>query len=33
MKSSEIRTSFAEFWSARGHRVVPSAPLVPHGDP
>jgi len=33
MKSSEIRRSFTEFWSARGHRVVPSAPLVPHGDP
>jgi alanyl-tRNA synthetase len=33
MKSSEIRSSFTEFWSARGHRVVPSAPLVPHGDP
>ena len=33
MKSSEIRRTFTEFWSARGHRVVPSAPLVPHGDP
>ncbi|MBV8202359.1 MAG: alanine--tRNA ligase, partial [Acidobacteria bacterium] len=33
MKSSEIRSSFVEFWSARGHRVLPSAPLVPHGDP
>jgi alanyl-tRNA synthetase len=33
MNSSEIRRSFTEFWSARGHRVVPSAPLVPHGDP
>jgi len=33
MNSSEIRRSFTDFWSARGHRVVPSAPLVPHGDP
>jgi alanyl-tRNA synthetase len=33
MKSSEIRSSFTEFWGARGHRVVPSAPLVPQGDP
>jgi alanyl-tRNA synthetase len=33
MKSSDIRRSFTEFWGARGHRVVPSAPLVPHGDP
>jgi alanyl-tRNA synthetase len=33
MKSSDIRASFTEFWRARGHRVVPSAPLVPHRDP
>jgi alanyl-tRNA synthetase len=33
MKSADIRSSFTEFWSARGHRVFPSAPLVPHGDP
>jgi alanyl-tRNA synthetase len=33
MKSSEIRSSFVEFWRARGHRVYTSAPLVPHGDP
>ena len=33
MKTSDIRRTFTEFWSARGHRVVPSAPLVPHGDP
>ncbi len=33
MNSSEIRRSFTEFWSARGHRLVPSAPLVPQGDP
>src|SRR5215472_9051269 len=33
MNSSEIRRSFTEFWRGRGHRVVPSAPLVPHDDP
>jgi alanyl-tRNA synthetase len=33
MKSADIRSSFVEFWSARGHRAYPSAPLVPHGDP
>jgi alanyl-tRNA synthetase len=33
MKSSEIRSSFIDFWSARGHRVYPSAPLVPDRDP
>ncbi len=33
MKSAEIRSSFLDFFAARGHRVHPSAPLVPHGDP
>jgi alanyl-tRNA synthetase len=33
MKSPDIRTSFTEFWRARGHRVQASAPLVPHRDP
>jgi alanyl-tRNA synthetase len=33
MNSREIRTSFLEFFRARGHRPLPSAPLVPHGDP
>jgi alanyl-tRNA synthetase len=33
MKSQEIRDSFTEFFRERGHRLVPSAPLVPHGDP
>ena len=33
MKSPEIRSSFIDFFHQRGHRVVPSAPLVPHGDP
>jgi alanyl-tRNA synthetase len=29
----EIRASFIEFFRARGHTVVPSAPLVPENDP
>ncbi len=33
MKSREIRQSFVDFFAERGHRHVPSAPLVPHGDP
>ncbi len=32
MKSSDVRTSFLEYFGDRGHRVVASAPLVPHGD-
>ncbi|MDX1643767.1 MAG: alanine--tRNA ligase-related protein, partial [Thermoanaerobaculia bacterium] len=33
MKSQEIRRSFVDFFSRHGHEAVPSAPLVPHGDP
>ena len=33
MKSKDIRSSFLEFFRERGHRPVPSAPLVPQGDP
>jgi alanyl-tRNA synthetase len=33
MKSADIRSSFIEFFRERGHRVHPSAPLVPQGDP
>ena len=32
MKSTDIRSGFLEFFRERGHRVVPSAPLVPQGD-
>ena len=32
MKSADIRQSFLDFFAERGHRVTPSAPLVPHGD-
>ena len=33
MKSADIRTGFLDFFRERGHRIVPSAPLVPQGDP
>ncbi|KAB2958965.1 MAG: alanine--tRNA ligase, partial [Thermoanaerobaculia bacterium] len=32
MKSAEIRSSFVDYFVARGHRSVPSSPLVPRGD-
>jgi alanyl-tRNA synthetase len=32
MTSSELRRSFLEFFEGRGHKIVPSSPLVPHGD-
>ena len=31
--TSDIRRDFLEFFSARGHTIVPSAPLVPGNDP
>ncbi|MFO0613974.1 MAG: alanine--tRNA ligase-related protein, partial [Polyangiaceae bacterium] len=31
--SASIRSSFLDFFSARGHEVVKSAPLVPENDP
>jgi len=33
MTSGEIRQSFLDFFAQRGHRIVPSAPVIPHGDP
>jgi len=33
MNSREIRRGFLEYFEARGHRVVASAPLVPGDDP
>lgn len=33
MKSQDIRQSFIDFFTERGHQHLPSAPLVPHGDP
>ena len=33
MTINEIRTKYLEFLKARGHTVIPSAPLVPQNDP
>ncbi len=33
LSSREIRASFLRFFEERGHRLVPSAPLVPEDDP
>ena len=33
MTGHEIRQRFLDFFAARGHRVVPSSPLVPANDP
>ena len=33
MKGKEIRSSFIKFFEEKGHKVVDSSPLVPHGDP
>ena len=33
MTGNEVRRSFLDFFRARGHDVVPSAPIVPAGDP
>ena len=32
-KLSEIRESFIDYFSKRGHKFVKSAPLIPHNDP
>jgi len=33
MTSAELRGAFVEFFRARGHELVPSAPLIPKDDP
>jgi alanyl-tRNA synthetase len=33
MSSAEIRKAFLDFFAKRGHRIVPSSPLIPAGDP
>ena len=33
MTSAEIRQGFLDYFASRGHRVVPSSPLVPADDP
>ncbi len=32
MTSTELRASFLAYFARHGHKVVPSSPLVPHGD-
>src|SRR5882724_10725655 len=33
MKANDIRASFLKYFEERGHRIVPSSPLVPGDDP
>ena len=33
MNSREIRQSFLDFFKEKNHTLVPSAPVIPHGDP
>lgn len=33
MKAAEIRQSFFDFFESKEHKIVPSAPVVPHDDP
>lgn len=33
MTLAEVRSKYLEFFKARGHTVIPSAPLVPENDP
>lgn len=33
MTTNDIRTKFIAFYTARGHKEIPSAPLVPENDP
>lgn len=33
MTSNEIRQQFLDFFKGKDHRIVSSAPVVPHGDP
>jgi alanyl-tRNA synthetase len=33
MKTSEVRLSFLNFFKSKGHTIVESSALVPHGDP
>jgi alanyl-tRNA synthetase len=33
MKAAEIRAKWLAFFESKGHKIEPSAPLVPHNDP
>jgi alanyl-tRNA synthetase len=31
--SNEIRQKYLEFFEKKGHKIVPSSPLIPENDP
>ena len=33
MKAIEIRNKYLKFFESKGHKVIPSAPLIPENDP
>ena len=33
MTGDEIRSKFLSFFEEKGHKVIPSSSLIPHGDP
>ncbi|MFB0559573.1 MAG: alanine--tRNA ligase [Dehalococcoidales bacterium] len=33
MTSDEIRSSYLSFFESKGHTIIPSSSLIPHGDP
>jgi alanyl-tRNA synthetase len=33
MKSSELRNKYLEFFKSKGHKIIPSASLIPENDP
>src|SRR5471030_3279754 len=33
MKAADIRSKFLDYFAAKGHTIVPSAPLIPANDP
>src|SRR3989344_4114189 len=33
MNVADIRTKYLKFFEARGHTIIPSAPIVPQNDP
>lgn len=33
MKASEIREKYLKFFESKGHKIIPSAPLLPENDP
>jgi len=33
VNSNQVRTAYLNFFEGKGHLVIPSSPLIPHGDP